>query len=58
MKLTPEQKQQRRLARKYGEDIFDYAVNQPNYYGTFSVYWYAKQAAQHAFRAHPELREA
>lgn len=57
--MTREQKYHRRLARKYGKDIFLYAAAQDcsEYRGKFSAYWYAKQAAWHAFKAHPELRD-
>ncbi len=56
MKLTKEQKYQRRLARKYGLGAIQHGSEVIGYYGKFSVYWYARTAAWHAFRAHPELR--
>lgn len=58
--MTKEQKYHRRLARKYGAGSIEHwaAIDAiPTYYGKFSAYWYAKMAAWHAFKAHPELRE-
>lgn len=59
--MTKEQIYHRRLARHYGKKVairVHWVVDDPNYRGAGSVYSLAKESAWHAFRAHPEMREA
>lgn len=66
--MTIEQRYHRRLARKYGQMVDGIIRSNGNsclirwcrfdadYRGKDSLYGYAKDAAWHAFMAHPELR--
>ena len=59
--MTVEQKYHRRLARKYGKRAAERAMQgMDKVYEPFtirSVAEVAREAAWHAFQAHPELRE-
>lgn len=68
--MTEQQKYHRQLARKYGQMIhmivkagsssclLRWGRYDTDYRGKNSLYEYAKNAAWHAFKAHPELRDA
>lgn len=66
--MTKEQRYHRRLARRDGEAAVRQIIGNKlefvlgtfptEYRGVGSVYVLARSAAWHAFKAHPELREA